>query len=77
MSYWDGNQIVRRPDRLVEGSPGWIMQDCGCCDGLEWGGEVPTECTLCNGGFVFKHLASGVLAMYPSGPFLGREPSER
>ena len=25
-------------------TPGWFVFDCGCCNGLEWGGETPREC---------------------------------
>ncbi len=54
--------------------PGWECIDCGCCAGLLWGGEYPTECYDCRGaGFFYRHKKSGVLAQYPGGPFLGRE----
>lgn len=49
----------------------WRIVSCGCCDGLEWGGECPRECRRCGGqGRVFV-LPSGVAALYPGGPFLG------
>lgn len=54
--------------------PGWIIINCGCCSGIQWGGEYPRECTHCDGtGSTWKHKKSGVLACYPGGPFLGRE----
>lgn len=76
MAYWDAenNQIVRFPPEPVEDYPGWLLMDCGCCNGIEWGGETPRECRDCGGGgYVFKHKKSGVLAQYPGGPFCGSE----
>lgn len=58
--------------------PGWEMIDCGCCDGVEWGGEHPKEYRQCRGGGVlFCHTKSGALAQYPGGPFTGRLPRKR
>ena len=74
MAYWDGKKIVRFKPRLNEYYPGWLEIDCGCCNGLCWGGEYPQECPDCNGeGRYFRHTKSGVLAEYPGGPFLGRD----
>jgi hypothetical protein len=76
MAYWDAKAgtIVAFDDREVEDCPGWVETDCGCCGGLQWGGEQPVECDNCGGsGRRFKHLASGVIAMWPGGPFLGRQ----
>lgn len=54
--------------------PGWEQVSCGCCAGVEWGGLEPRECRDCRGnGWYFRHTPTGVLAMYPGGPFLGRE----
>ena len=52
---------------------GWKHMECGCCAGLEWGGEYPRECKLCGGsGSLYIHVKSGVLAQYPGGPLAGR-----
>ena len=72
MSHWDGSKIVRWPTKPSR-VPGWEEIDCGCCSGLEWGGEYPRECLRCNGGVIFRHKKSGALALYPGGPFVGRE----
>ena len=73
MAHWDGSRIVRFPSTPVEGYPGWLRTDCGCCAGLKWGGEEPRECDDCGGsGVVFVHLRSGRLALWPGGPFAGR-----
>lgn len=75
MAYWDSEnqKIVRPPPEKINDYPGWIREDCGCCGGLEWGGEYPRECRNCHGtGVVCRHIRSGVLAEYPGGPFLGR-----
>lgn len=76
MAYWSTKQqrIVRFPDQDVPIYPGWEIVDCGCCSGLQWGGDSPTECKDCGGsGVKFRHKASGALAEYPGGPFCGRE----
>lgn len=74
MSHWDGKQIVRWPSEPAEHYPGWTRIDCGCCNGLEWGGEEPRECGRCGGnGILVRHAATGRLALYPGGPFAGRE----
>ena len=74
MAYWDGKQIICTPTTLYEDYPGWECVDCGCCAGLEWGGECPRECHRCGGaGEYARHIKSGALAEYPGGPFIGRE----
>jgi len=76
MSYWDSMQqkVIDLPIRPY-GRRGWYQVDCGCCCGIEWGGEEPRECTNCNGtGMYVWHKPSGALALYPGGPFLGRLP---
>ncbi|HEY7421442.1 MAG TPA: hypothetical protein VH541_05485 [Gaiellaceae bacterium] len=74
MSHWDGHRIVRWPSEPVEGYPGWTRIDCGCCAGIEWGGEQPRECNRCGeSGTLVRHDASGVLALWPGGPLRGRE----
>ncbi len=62
---------------LDDVKPGWEYVNCGCCGGLQWGSDYPRDCTECDGaGFYFRHIKSGVLAQYPGGPFLGREPKD-
>jgi len=76
MALWDSTnqKIVRWPPRLSSAYPGWEELDCGCCNGLVWGTEQPTECTKCGGrGTIFRHIKSGALAQYPGGPFVGHE----
>lgn len=78
MAHWDGRQIVRLEPEIVEGYPGWMRIDCGCCNGIQWGGEYPIECRTCGGsGVIFRHKKSGTLAQYPGGKMLGREPEEK
>lgn len=51
---------------------GWKDMDCGCCAGIEWGGEEPRECRDCNGSAtLWVHLKTGTVAAYPGGPFIG------
>jgi hypothetical protein len=50
---------------------GWV--DCGCCAGIEWGGEYPRECESCGGTGLQYRYASGALALSPGGPFRGHE----
>lgn len=37
--YWDSKnqQLIRIPDQPYDGSIGWILKDCHCCLGLQWG----------------------------------------
>ena len=75
MAYWDDKKqkIVCRKPKPSQNYPGWDEIDCGCCNGVKWGGLEPRECKRCNGsGILFHHLKSGVLALYPSGPLRGR-----
>ena len=77
MAYYNSrtNERVSFPPQPVEGYPDWEIIDCGCCAGVEWGGEYPRECKRCGGeGYIFRHKKSIVLAEYPGGKFLGREP---
>jgi len=74
MSSWDAEkgQIIRWKPRPWPGYPGWYEIDCGCCNGIEWGGETPDECRTCGGsGRVAMHVESGRIAWYPGGPFCG------
>lgn len=75
MAFWDATlrTIVYFKSEPAEGYPGWERIDCGCSNGLEWGGEEPRECRNCGGsGFIFHHIKSGVLALYPGGPLCGK-----
>ena len=79
MSYWDCAQslIVRFKPEEIADYPGWQLIDCGCCNGIEWGGDFPRECRRCGGsGVIYRHKRSGVLADYPGGPFRGRDVPE-
>ncbi len=77
MAMWNGQRIVYFPKSPVEGYPGWERIDCGCCGGLAWGSESPTKCGECKGsGFYVRHIKSGARALYPGGPFIGRETME-
>ena len=72
MAYWNGNKIVHAPPQKSNRYPGWQRIDCGCCAGVQWGGDYPRECSYCGGsGFIYHHLKSGALALYPGGPFCG------
>lgn len=75
MSHWDSEAatIVRHPMKEWPDYPGWWNIDCGCCNGLEWGGEYPQECRDCGGnGYLAWHEKSHVLAWYPGGPLRGK-----
>jgi hypothetical protein len=70
----DKNEIIHWPTRDSEVYPGWEMIDCGCCHGIEWGGEESRECKeCCASGIQWRHKKSGVYAEYPGGPFTGRD----
>lgn len=74
MSHWDSTQqkIVRWPTEPVVGYPGWFGVDCGCCAGIEWGGETPETCDRCGGsGMIFVHAESLRTAEYPGGRLTG------
>ena len=73
MSHWDSvaGKIVRWPTRPA-GKDGWVEIDCGCCAGIEWGGDSPRECSRCMDGVLCVHVASGRIAEYPGGPLMGR-----
>ena len=70
MTYWDGKKIIHRPTVPCKEYPGWDEIDCGCCGGIEWGGEEPRECSRCNAvGVIYQHRESKVRADYPGGRF--------
>ena len=63
MSYWDHYtlSIITLPDHDL--GNGWVQKDCGCCNGIQWGGNEPIDCNICDGkGYYSKHKESGVLA---------------
>ena len=73
MAFWDGNKIIKTRPKRYKDYPGWFLIDCGCCSGIEWGGEYPRECRDCGGTGAFAwHKKSGCLAEYPGGKFLGK-----
>jgi hypothetical protein len=74
MAHWDAQagRIVYMPSRPDPDHPGWEVIDCGCCAGIEWGGESPRECRRCAGGIVYHHVRTHRLALYPGGPFAGQ-----
>ena len=73
MAYWDGKNIVYWDNKPYPNHPNWEYIDCGCCAGIEWGGDYPRECRTCGGsGMISLHKPSGRIADYPGGPFRGR-----
>jgi len=70
MAHWNGKTIIYTPPVPYPRHPGWSLIDCGCCGGLQWGGETPRECHRCGGnGTLAQHKRTGVIALYPGGPF--------
>ncbi len=49
----------------------WRHMNCGCCAGLEWGGEEPRECGRCDGSGMLFIRPTGHLFTYPGGSALG------
>ena len=79
MAYWNSEtqKIEYFSPKQSELYPGWEEIDCGCCAGIQWGGDYPRECMDCEGtGRIFRHIKSGALALYPGGPFMGKDPKE-
>jgi hypothetical protein len=75
MAHWDSKnqKIVKWPTEPHPEYKGWEIIDCGCCAGIEWGGEYPVECRACQGqGFLCHHIKSGAIALWPGGPFAGK-----
>lgn len=74
MAFYDCkvNEIIHFDSEPWPYYPGWIRADCGCSNGLQWGGEEPRECSGCKGmGFIAIHEKTKRVAMWPGGPFLG------
>lgn len=73
MSYWDGKQIIYFSTEPWPNYPGWLKIDCGCSNGLKWGGESPCECHRCYGqGQIGVHKKTKTIALYPGGPLRGK-----
>lgn len=76
MAFWNGEEIRYFKPYPAE-KEGWVWIDCGCCNGLRWGGEIPIECNDCDGtGMLCLHINSGSIGLYPGGPFKGSYPKE-
>ena len=76
MAHWDctTSGVIYFSPEPWEGYPKWMQIDCGCCAGLEWGGDGPRECDTCGAsGRLAKHIKTGTLALWPGGPFRGKE----
>jgi hypothetical protein len=77
MAYYDhiSNKILRVPPKDSTEYPGWEIIDCFCCNGLEFTcGYTEIECKHCAGqGSYFRHKESRAIAIYPGGPFLGKD----
>ena len=72
MAHWDSKAgvVVYWPTKRCKHHPKWDEIDCGCCAGIEWGGEEPRECRKCGAsGVIYRHRKSGVTAQWPGGPF--------
>lgn len=75
MAYWnnESQKIESFAANPIDGYPGWVRLDCGCCNGIQWSaGYEAIECDDCCGsGVLCRHNKSGVIALYPGGPFRG------
>ena len=49
----------------------WRHVECGCCHGLQWGGEEPRECLDCMGNGLTWIRPGGHTFLYPGGPATG------
>jgi hypothetical protein len=77
MAHWDGSRVIEWPTHRAKDYPGWLVVDCGCCAGIEWGGDNPQECDSCWGtGLRYIHEATRTVAVYPGGPLLGAKASD-
>ncbi len=73
MAQWDSKarKIIYFKPTPIKDYPGWEQVDCGCCGGIQWGGETPEECDSCAGtGAYCRHIKSGVIKLWPGGPFI-------
>lgn len=68
-----GDPAILTPAELWRAA-GWVQRPCGCCAGLEWGGEYPRECRSCKGQGLLWISPQRRLALYPGGPLVGSEP---
>lgn len=76
MAYWDSEKgfVHHFADEPHPDYPGWAVVDCGCCAGIQWGGDSPEECDMCGGsGQIVRHDKTRTLARWPGGPLLGKE----
>lgn len=74
MASWDAkaNKVIRHQPERDKSYPQWIHFDCGCCNGIKWGGESPIECSECWGtSYLCVHTLSGTVALFPGGPLTG------
>jgi len=74
MAHWDyKTQRINYFPAKESNCKGWWAIDCGCANGLQWGGNEPVECDRCGGtGTIFWHKKSKTFAQYPGGHLLGR-----
>ena len=73
MSSWNGKDIERWEPMTFPDRPGWVAVDCGCCNGIVWGGCEPEPCGECwETGWLYIHASSGVMAEWPGGPLRGK-----
>jgi hypothetical protein len=54
----------------------WMHIPCGCCNGLQWGGDTPQECLDCDGTGALWITENDRLAEYPGGLFTGYWPGK-
>jgi len=79
MAHYDyrTNKVYTAHPKKDERAKGWFIVDCGCSNGLQWGGVEPRECRNCGGcGVLYYHFNSGALAQYPGRPFVGKRPAK-
>ena len=68
---WRHDDDVSENDKRVAAyvARGWKHESCGCCGGIQWGGEEPRECRDCCGSGSIWISPKGHTALYPGGPF--------
>ena len=72
---WEAEAVAWRARLAALKAKGWREVSCGCCGGLQWGGEEPRECLDCNASGTYWVTPGGRTALYPGGPFTGRLPA--